>query len=85
MNEISNLLNKTIDFIVDRKLKKMNLTVIFKTIVDSVNSDGTYSIIYKKKKYNIKCGLGITLTKGQLVWVTIPNYVLKDMYISALR
>ncbi|MBO5093809.1 MAG: hypothetical protein J6C33_05565 [Lachnospiraceae bacterium] len=80
-------INTIIKGIIDALEKRNALSAIsvFPSVVYKANADHTYEIIKDKQKYNVKNGLGTTLTSGQSVWVMIPNENMKDMFICGVR
>ena len=85
MKKLTDDILDAIDIIVEEKIKNIQQTKMFKSVIVSVNSDGTYTIIKDKQKYDVNNGLGIDLTVGQTVWVMIPNGILRDMFICGIR
>lgn len=67
------------------KTEKLSSSEVFSSPIYGVNTDGTYTIVKEKNRYNVKNGLSITLFLGQNVWVMIPNGSFKDMFIFALN
>ena len=85
MKKLTDDILDAIDIIVEEKIKNIQQTKMFKSVIVSVNSDETYTIIKDKQKYDVNNGLGIDLTVGQTVWVMIPNGILRDMFICGIR
>lgn len=87
MSVVNQILIKTIDKLIDKKLLNLYYDKTFPSVVYSVNENGTYKISREGHLYDVSCALGIDLKVSQSVWVTIPcgmkNF--KDMYISGLR
>lgn len=85
MNEINDSIIKSIDILLESKLKSQNKTQVFQSVVYKVNTDNTYQIVKEKQFYNVKNGLGCDLKVGQGVWVMIPNGELRNMFIFGVR
>lgn len=74
-----------IEILIEKRLEKLRLTYMFKSTIYAVNSDGTYSIVKDKIRYNVKNGMGINFSVGKNVWIIVPNGELKDMFICGVR
>lgn len=84
--DIKNTIIKTIEVIIEEKIKKLNYDKSFPSVVYGINSDGTYTIIKGGQKYNVKCAMsGVDIKLGQGVWVKIPCGRLHEMHIYGLR
>lgn len=75
---------KTIKYALDKAQKNNDYT--FKSIIKSVNTDGTYTIkdqsgIDRKIKSGIS---GLELKPGKMVWVKVPSGNIKDMHICGI-
>lgn len=81
------ILLKTIDILLDKKLSKLYHDKTFPSVIYGKNEDGTYKIPYEGHLYNVPCALGIDLKVTQNVWITMPcgekNF--RNMYISGIR
>ena len=84
MNKISENILKSINILLENKIKSLKLTQLFKTTIWGKNDDGTYKISYMNQKYNVPNGLGVDLNVGQSVWVTIPSGIFRHMFISGI-
>lgn len=85
MNEINDSIIKSIEILLEEKLKSHNKTQVFQSVIYKANDDNTYQIIKEKQPYNVKNGLGTELKVGQGVWVMIPNGELRNMFIFGVR
>lgn len=85
MNQNNNYILKAIDILMDRRIDTIPMTKVFSSPIYGVNTDGTYTIVKEKNKYNVKNGLASALSLGQNVWVMIPNGSFKDMFICGLN
>lgn len=54
-------------------------------VMDTPDSSGKYLVQVTSDEYRVPNGTNITFQKGSAVWVTIPEGVLRKMYISARR
>ena len=84
MNFINTIVDEVLKAI-DKKNTKLYYDKTFPSVVYGVNTDGTYTIIKDKQKYNVKCAIATTLPLGTHVWVKIPCGRLHDMHICGLR
>lgn len=84
MNIISENIIKSINILLENKIKSLKFDKTFKTTIWGKNADGTYKISYMNQQYNIPNGLGVELSVGQSVWVTIPSGIFRHMFISGI-
>lgn len=78
------LLVREIANIVDKKLSDFCCDRTFKSIIQKVNHDGTYQIIYENKPYNVRNALRTELKVGQMVWVKIPSGNFNEKHICGI-
>ena len=87
MKKVNDILLKTIETLIDKRLSKIYYDKTFPSVIYGKNDDGTYKIPYECHLYNVPCALDIDLKVTQNVWVTMPcgekNF--KDMFISGIR
>lgn len=85
MNEIGNSILKSINTILEERLKDLRYDKTFKSTVWGKNDDGTYQISYKNQLYNVCNALGTDLKPGQSVWVKIPGGIFRNMHICGIN
>lgn len=85
MNEIGNSILKSINTILEERLKDLRYDKTFKSTVWGKNDDGTYQISYKNQLYNVYNALGTDLKLGQSVWVKIPGGIFRNVYICGIN
>lgn len=85
MNEIGNSILKSINTILEERLKDLRYDKTFKSTVWGKNENGTYQISYKNQLYNVYNALGTDLKLGQSVWVKIPGGIFRNMHICGIN
>ena len=88
MNSTSKNIIEAVETLLNSYNKKLRRDKTFKSTIWGVDESGlckTYKISYMNQTYFVPNGLGIDLSLGQSVWVTMPSGVFKDMYISAIN
>ena len=77
---------KSVDILLERKLRKQSYDRTFLSVVSEVHENGTYTIMNEGQKHKVKCVIpNIELKTGQQVWITVPCGDLKGMFISGVR
>ena len=84
MNTIGENILKSINILLENKIKGLKFDRTFKTTIWGKNTDGTYQISHMNQKYDVYNGLGVDLSIGQSVWVTIPSGIFRHMFISGI-
>ena len=72
MKTNNEILLRTMEQIVDKKLPSSYFDKTFPTVIYGKNGDGTYKIIREEIMYDVPNALGVELSIGQSVWVTVP-------------
>lgn len=85
MSEIGTNIIKSINTILEEKLKSLKYDKTFKSTVWGKNEDGTYQISYMNQLYNVYNALGTDLPLGQSVWVKIPAGIFRNMHICGVN
>jgi hypothetical protein len=85
MSEIGDTILKSIDKVLEERLKNLKYDKTFKSVVWGKNNDGTYQISYKNQLYNVYNALGTELKVGQNVWVKIPSGIFRNMHICGIN
>ena len=75
---------RTIETIVEKYLRKTNISQDVTTVVTAISGD-KYKVRINTSEYWVKNGVGIELSIGSQVWVHIPNGKLNDMFIMAKK
>jgi hypothetical protein len=74
---------KTIEYIVDSKLRRASFDKTYNGIIKVINGDGTYNVMIDNKTYtNIKSTVPI-IQVNDIVKVTAPQNQFSQIYISA--
>ena len=84
MSEIGTSIIKSINILLEEKLKSLKYDKTFKSTVWGINDDGTYQISYKNQLYDVPNALGTNLSIGQSVWVKIPSGIFRNMHICGI-
>lgn len=84
MSEIGTNIIKSINILLEEKLKSLKYDKTFKSTVWGINDDGTYQISYKNQLYDVPNALGTNLSIGQSVWVKIPSGIFRNMHICGI-
>ncbi len=85
MSEIATNIIKSINTLLEEKLKSLKYDKTFKSTVWGKNDDGTYQISYMNQLYNVYNALGTDLPLGQSVWVKIPAGIFRNMHICGVN
>lgn len=69
--------------LIDSNNKKLQFNTKRKAVIQSLNSNGTANITINGDLYeNIKVRAGLNPQIGEVVYVEVPNNIIKDMYID---
>lgn len=82
-NVISYLLNE-ISKLIDKKIDTKQSDKTFKSAIWKINENNTFSVNYKGQLYDVPNASGISLSLGQVVWVKMPDGILRNMYIESV-
>ncbi len=85
MSEIGTNIIKSINTLLEEKLKSLKYDKTFKSTIWGKNDDGTYQISYMNQLYNVYNALGTDLPLGQSVWVKIPAGIFRNMHICGVN
>lgn len=84
MSEIGNSIIKSINTILNERLKDLKFDKTFHTTVLEKDGDGFYTVHYLGQPYKIYNALGTDLAVGQTVWVKIPGGIFRNMHICGI-
>lgn len=84
MSCITESITKSVNTIIDGRLKNLKYDLTFKTVINQKNDDGTYEIIYRGQPYCVYSSIPQSCQSGQPVWVKIPNGSFNDMHICGI-
>ncbi|MBR5596656.1 MAG: hypothetical protein IKW30_04525 [Lachnospiraceae bacterium] len=77
---------KSIEIIVDARLKGFKVDKTLPSVIVSTNDNGKYVISLNGNNYTVKCSLpNVELKVGQSVWVKIPNGNFNSKHICGIR
>lgn len=85
MNELGNMIMKSMNSVLSEKVMSLPFDRTFKSTVWGKNEDGTYQISYMGQLYNVYNALGMQISPGQSVWVKIPGGIFRNMHICGIN
>lgn len=85
MNEVGSTIIRSVNTLLNERLKSLKYDKTFKSTVWEKNSDGTYKISYMGQLYNVCNALGTQLQPGQSVWIKIPGGIFRNMHICGIN
>ena len=85
MNDLGNMIIKSVNTILNERLKGLKYDKTFISTVWEKNEDGTYQIAHPGQLYNVYNALGTELQLGQSVWVKIPSGIFRNMHICGIN
>lgn len=72
-NEIEEKLLKSIDILIDGKLKKLKFNYYIEGKIISINSDGTYNVKINGSDEKLSTREGLSLVVNDVVLILVPN------------
>ena len=77
---------KSIETILDAKLRRYNADKTLLSVVVSVENNDKYVVLLDGSKYTVKCSLpNADLRVGQSVWIKIPNGNFNSKHICGIN
>lgn len=82
--DIQSEIIKAIDIMIVKRLENLKISTDVASVVQDIKGN-KYKVAINGNEIWVKCGTNISVSKGSLVWIHIPNGNIKDAFILAIK